>query len=1393
MYKLSKGDLAVNQSASVDQYAALTNKDLQKNKDLFFQEAESITPADDDTEIKQPNIPNIQEKPDTAKNVIPIQYNEDGSLKYTFDNIYDNKKLAAVARDYYTNRDRETYTDREAIDKFISDRTWNQANTLAMGKEFIYVTGNDFTNDQRARLSYLTRYWDELPNFYEEGGRGFISGVAQNLKVGILDPLNIIGVGTAGIVTKGVLKKAGQEVIESQLKKQTKKKTLDAVKKKKVIDDIVNSPQKFAELSSKVKNEALVKGSLSMASIEGAGFGTIDIANQLVEKDIELRERIDPVRTGTIALTATGLGFFVPYLGGKLGSKFTNLRLAKNNDLPTNNLKKHSKKQPNNIGKSEDNIGKFSRGASKLKSNLADQWDFIKVLQEEMTGIKGDVTALRKLYSSKDFKVDPILQPYFQLRMLASSGTRAHGFIQEGVYLPPSANAKNASFTKGKSIGLHELLDPLDKVNEVNEFLNYVASKRMQAIAKRRPKLDKTLPIDKATRQEYIDFAEMTPAAYKKKYGETLTRKSDFKKALEQYKVFTDELLEYQVQSGLIARKDARKILKENPFFIPLTRETEKVGIITAAGRQTRKLLGISRPGAVKLATQKQEGDLNLYKNLLTYTYQTVLAGDRNRAKLSLYNMINQSAKLRPDRFGNIVTFVSPTDKRRIRIENVAVDRVIKAYNKAGTKFDPEKDVAKKVGAKRKDQLSNLDSIDVITFSNTFKASDDAASEFADIVYRNGKAEIYEVNDPNLAGVFDALGQQGADRVAFGFGTKGMFSIYARYASRAITYSPPFVVFNVLRDTLAGAVNSAFGISPKGFKPVYSSVKGFIDAIQQTHNYKKGLINGMGYASRKETEELQPKNIKNLISQNVTTTSKVLGDANNYYSNVLKNLGKKLAGGWRGYKKVVESAEYATRMGEYQLAKAAGFSDMGAAFLGREVSTDFGMRGNNALLNAFSRNTMFLNASIQGLYRTGRLFGENPAKAAALISATVIAPEISLYMFNSKFKEYSLVNDQIKQLNYLLPNIDHKESKLQKKIVLDKEVPFIPFPKPYDLGVFGNVAVGLLDGMFKRSDGVTSKYIAESFSQILPGTPIPAGLRPFIELATNTNFYSGAPVLGVYELRKISQLQTRASTREIAKKLSNYSTNLSSFLFRSKEGQEKTQVSPIVIDYLIGAYFTGIFQYPFDIVENLIPKDKLTGERITKREDQADFSSFNNALSVVTRRFKVASPITNSQYHKEWQKLIKRAKDLKQIDVGQMDLSRRNEAFLTALYGDIKDRLLEDDKNPVMSKEVMAFYGVSEFLKEGEMILRDSRQERNRIMALPISGDEKRQQIDALIELENIQLKLIIDSLAQMDVDFLFQQTFTDNVKELGVIPGFLSTVIFGERDDTFRPNPREQ
>ena len=51
-------------------------------------------------------------KDKTIKNFIPIQKNADGSLKYTFDNIYDNEQLMSVAKDYYSNKNRESYTDK---------------------------------------------------------------------------------------------------------------------------------------------------------------------------------------------------------------------------------------------------------------------------------------------------------------------------------------------------------------------------------------------------------------------------------------------------------------------------------------------------------------------------------------------------------------------------------------------------------------------------------------------------------------------------------------------------------------------------------------------------------------------------------------------------------------------------------------------------------------------------------------------------------------------------------------------------------------------------------------------------------------------------------------------------------------------------------------------------------------------------------------------------------------------------------------------------------------------------------------------------------------------------------------------------------------------------------
>ena len=55
--------------------------------------------------------------------------------------------------------------------------------------------------------------------------------------------------------------------------------------------------------------------------------------------------------------------------------------------------------------------------------------------------------------------------------------------------MPPSNASGKASYIKGNSKGLNELLKPFDDVSEVNSFLFYAMAKRQQFILKAKPGL----------------------------------------------------------------------------------------------------------------------------------------------------------------------------------------------------------------------------------------------------------------------------------------------------------------------------------------------------------------------------------------------------------------------------------------------------------------------------------------------------------------------------------------------------------------------------------------------------------------------------------------------------------------------------------------------------------------------------------------------------------------------------------------------------------------------------------------------------------------------------------------------------------------------------------------
>ena len=70
-----------------------------------------------------------------------------------------------------------------------------------------------------------------------------------------------------------------------------------------------------------------------------------------------------------------------------------------------------------------------------------------------------------------------------------------------------------------------------------------------------------------------------------------------------------------------------------------------------------------------------------------------------------------------------------------------------------------------------------------------------------------------------------------------------------------------------------------------------------------------------------------------------------------------------------------------------------------------------------------------------------------------------------------------------------------------------------------------------------------------------------------------------------------------------------------------------------------------------------------------------------------------------------------------------------------------------------------------------------SRQERNNILEGPLSAEAKRELIDILIKEENRTLKITIDTLADMDIEYIFDKSFG----------------LLGPAENAVKTNPREK
>ena len=1214
-------------------------------------------------------------------NVKLVDKDEDGQSKYVFDknaenSIYKDRQLIDTAKAYYYIRDGIDFkTDDAVVDKFISDRTWKQANTYSIGKELIYATSESISADQKRRLAFLTDYWGALPNFYEAGGRGYIDGLISNISRGILDPTNLIG----PFVAKATIGTA-----------------------------VTQAAKKGVDIATKnVLAKSIAYGTGAQFITDGAIGASVDAAIQSTEKELQLRTTYDPKRMFMAATIQAGIGIFpgLPYTYGAAKTAIKNQSIKDGLDYAARKVFDYAHPMKNVNQKLygvESNIEGYKQRGKEINKILKDYIyenpdnplsakikKYFELDNSDLSSGAGLALSKKELALLNKSKIrdvnplefrDPGDYGYVHLRELAASTTKAESAIVEnGVVVLPVTASRNAvgkdlsivvkgGYEKVDAKPLLKIYEKISEVTNVGDFNNYIQARRSLLLNKR----------GIATSMTKKDIKSAIDKYKKSNYKEV------FDQGLAELNTFSRAMLELHRRTGIISDAEFKKIIDANPIYAPFyTKEIksaikdienlEKIGTVVDTG-QPKKVIGkpetetkggIKGPAKFEI-TGSRADIMPLHEAFMSYTYHAYAAAEKNLAKLRVYDEIDDAITKGVFAKNEIIKPL-----QRVEFTDVIRKDLMKAIEKEATTR----------GIKFSKRLSSElfegeDAIKVMSFKNNFKLKD---GRIIDVVYKNGKLKAYEIVKPEFVDMFKSIGgvtgtyldKMGGfvdgllrgNRASTGAAKAGrIVAGVSRIFPTLITHSPPFIAFNGIRDTLSGSVNSAFGFNAMGFFPGLSTttglfktfkpvkeilgeltgvvrpnhpnflrlIKGMKSAFSASDYYRKMLNAGGGFASRKDTDSLFTNLSRKIDEQNIPAKDKTI-----YKQSIsfLKDIGYLGLDFFKGYGQLVNKVEYASRLGEFSLAKRAGMSDRVAAFGSREISTDFGMHGSSVFLNSYNRVTMFFQAGLNGFYRgvLRRPF-ENPGKYTAGVLASVVAPELIFWSLANETPEYEELSEDIKLLHYTIPvYMEDQADGSHIRILPDgtrqrKIKHFFLIPKPYDLGAFANIFRGIAEGIQEGSPDLVRQYFFASVAKVFPGLVKPTLLSPVIDLALNRNYKNNEIIpyyktTGLYADQLVSS-NTRLSSIVIAKTIND--------MYRAgptSTDQYDGKISPLLIDYLISNYFVGLAQFAPDIVDSKFMWDeKAFGPKPDKRVDENDITG--NIFSIITRRFIAKSTPT---------------------------------------------------------------------------------------------------------------------------------------------------------------------
>lgn len=558
---------------------------------------------------------------------------------------------------------------------------------------------------------------------------------------------------------------------------------------------------------------------------------------------------------------------------------------------------------------------------------------------------------------------------------------------------------------------------------------------------------------------------------------------------------------------------------------------------------------------------------------------------------------------------------------------------------------------------------------------STIKAMAKSAQTRAVSYMEDGTNRWFVVEDDHLLAAISALEFNGYNNQAM-----KVMSTFKNWLTRAITISPYFKVRNLIRDSL-----SVIAVSDANYN-VLKNWKDGASLLRDKDQMAQMVAGGGIFRFGTNMEGNRGENVKRLIDEGVPDDT-ILNTAQK-----MAKFTRKL---YASYEKAGDLSENLNRAALYKQLRESGKSHLEASFEARDLM-DFGLSGAWAGVRALNQILPFFNARLQGLYKLGRGYNDDPKRMAYVVGAMALAT-IALSAAFKDDDDWKKRSDS-DRANYWWFKVGGTAYRI---------------PKPFEIGAAAT-AIDELFALWYDSENTDSKRFAMQMGELVNGqlamNPIPQVFRPLIDVYANKDAFSGRPIESLAMQRLRPEDRYSSNTSELARLLGNSGMLVDPISLVAGTGVKR--LSPVQIDSLIKGYFAGVGVFAVSAVDGLLHHTVI---------DRG--AALPVPLRTLTGSFAEELPTNSSRYV---DMLYKTAQDVEQTYASYQNAIKQ---------GDIdKARQIMKDEGSTLAK-----YHMIESLKKNETRIgqaiariRDSRE---------LTGGQKEEQIR--------RLKLVQDQIAR--------------------------------------------